>query len=248
MKSLFPAALIAALTLTASPPAAAERWPVPSTVAEAKAQMASGVRGTANWPSYRPATPPGNVRAEDMAELFGNRVMIAGVPDTRDPAYDEIKLIFISRDGRYIWCNDQEDIGRGWVEDPWAAEIRRIRGKVLPIFNTNTLNPSKPAFSPLYDGATGEIIWYTPYNGRWYDWNRGHLQTRLPAGTWDLCPGFPSAKELGVGINPHQTASSYRELIAQHPGTRVLRPDLVTPDVRNHYTESLDYYRQQFGK
>ena len=76
------------------------------------------------------------------------------------------------------------------------------------------------------------MVWYTLHRGRWWDWDNGHLQERLPAATWTLCPDFPPAEELGVGINHAQTAQSYREMLAQDPGRRVLRPDLVTTDVR----------------
>ncbi len=64
----------------------------------------------------------------------------------------------------------------------------------------------------------------------WHTWDVGHLQERLPAAVWTLCPEFPSAEELGVGINKNQTAVTYDKLLEQDPGRRVLRPDLITLD------------------
>ena len=67
-------------------------------------------------------------------------------------------------------------------------------------------------------------------NKTWVTWNVGHLQERLPRAVWTLCPDFPSAEELGVGVNEKQTAITYDRLIAQDPGKRILRPDLITLD------------------
>ena len=84
--------------------------------------------------------------------------------------------------------------------------------------------------SPLYDAATGDAVWYGPWRGRWRAWDIGHHQERLPAIIWTLCPDFPSASELGMGVNQLQTAVTYDALLAQDRGRRILRPDLVTPD------------------
>ena len=98
-----------------------------------------------------------------------------------------------------------------------------------PIF-ANGIRENPGWLSPLYDAATGEAIWYGPWRGRWRAWDIGHHQERLPAATWTLCPDFPSAEELGMGVNQLQTAVTYDALLAQDPGRRILRPDLVTPD------------------
>ena len=58
---------------------------------------------------------------------------------------------------------------------------------------------------------------------------QGHLQKNIPAVVYKVCPGFPSARSLGVGVNKRQTATSYRRLVAQDAGQRIKRPDLVTP-------------------
>ena len=231
--TIFIAALVAAALGITTPIEA--RDTIPRTVAEAKEQMAAGERFTSSWPYYR--DPPGNVRAEDYAELFGGTVMVSFGYSIETPGDDPVKIIFIGRDGRYEWCRFSSDSGRHkYTASRWAGIKRKLRRTgTTPIFTNGTLG--KPVrkyvwLSPLYDGETGETIWYSPQEGAhfWWDWNNGHVQKRLPAATWTLCPDFPSAEELGIGINHKQTAHSYSELLAQDPGRRVLRPDLVTPD------------------
>ena len=45
---------------------------------------------------------------------------------------------------------------------------------------------------------------------------------------YELYPDFPSPEEPGVEVNEAQTADRYDALVAQDPGQRILRPDLVT--------------------
>ena len=209
---------------------------VPMTYAEAAAQLdAATPRTDANWPSHH--SPPGNVRAENFQALFSDTVMISRIFYVAEPGFDEMKIIFIGADGRYVWCSANPEEGRFWHDHPWQPELRTIGGKLAPIFNPHSGETGNGGLSPLYDGATGKIVWYTLIMGRWWDWDRGHLQKRLPAVTWDLCPGFPSAEELGVEVNAAQTATTYDALIAQNPGTRILRPDLITPNAIATYNE-----------
>jgi len=229
--------LVAATCLATALPASA-RDPVPRTLEEAKARMATAERFTRSWPGHR--HPPGNVRVEDYMELFGDRVMVSSTHDRLAPGRDDVKIIFIGRDGRYEWCTFTARYeGREYVESLWEPDVIRRRGREFPVLANGRVG-QKPwqyaVLSPLYDGATGGIVWYTLTRGMWWDWNDGHLQERLPAVTWTLCPDFPSAEELGVGVNTAQTAIGYADLVAQDPGRRVLRPDLVTPDVARRVT------------
>ena len=182
--------------------------------------------------------PPGNVRAEDMVELFGNTVMvidrareyskIESVPD------HALKVVFIGRNGRYAWCAYNNDFEYFFADHIWAPIKREHRGRLSPRLDANIKDNKHSGLSPLYDGATGQTIWYghfkRPGPDPWIDWNIGHLQERLPRAVYTLCPDFPPAEELGVGINEKQTAITYDALIAQDPGRRILRPDLITPD------------------
>ena len=119
------ATALAAAALAAAAPAEA-RDPIPRTVAEAKAQMAAAERYTASWPYYR--DPPGNVRAEDYRKLFGGRVMISRKYYWKWPDRDDVKIIFIGRDGRYEWCSLYSRDGHHTYREPqapptlWRAE------------------------------------------------------------------------------------------------------------------------------
>ena len=179
--------------------------------------------------------PPGNVRAEDMRELFNNRVMLAdaarefsriGAPD------HALKVIFFGRDGRYAWCSYGEGVKYFFADHVWAPVKVKHDGQLFHRLDGHIHNDNHDGHSPLYDGATGQLVMYARGGPRktWVDWNVGHLQERLPRAVWTLCPDFPSAEELGVGVNEAQTAITYDRLIEQDPGRRVLRPDLITPD------------------
>ena len=220
------AALALSLTLPTSQAVADPSWP--ASVAEARAQIFGGGRR----PSYR--IPPTNVRAEDYRALFGDTVMvIPGNKDGKDSVpKNALKFVFIGRDGRYVWCYIRTD-GEYHTSDVRWRPLKIRRGKVVyPLFDNDAEKQKLRGLAPFYDAATGEAIWYTRWyrDKRWWDHNVGHHQERLPASTWTLCPDFPSAEELGVGINHKQTALTYDKLIAQDPGRRILRPDLVTPN------------------
>ena len=56
--------------------------------------------------------PPGNVRAEDMYELFAGNVLVVdkgGKYSTVGAANHALKVIFLGRDGRYVWCAYDEN-------------------------------------------------------------------------------------------------------------------------------------------
>lgn len=200
---------------------------LPQTVAEAKAfiMRTRGRKGVSD--------APGNVRAEDYAALFGDTVFVInnGRPETGyGLPLNRTGVIFIGADGRYVWCKMNDEGKSRTIRHRWAPEKRAFGPGLTPIFNPNAEGRKLGGLSPLYDGATGEAIFYTPNDGVWWDWNVGHLQERLPASTWTVCPDFPGAEEIGVGVNAKQTATTYPELLAQDPGRRILRPDLVTPN------------------
>jgi hypothetical protein len=75
-----------------------------------------------------------------------------------------------------------------------------------------------------YDAATGDLTDYWYKSLKWWEATTGHLQTEIPAVTWELCPDFPSAKSLGARVNEKQTAKFYNDLVAQDAGKRVRKP------------------------
>ena len=212
-----------AAVLAFTPPLAAQS--PPKTTADGLARLAQVPRE-----SY--SRPPGNVRGEDYLALFGNTVMITGIhmkARVKDPLYN-MKVIFMGADGRYVWCSESRSGTRYTYRNEWVGLRRRMAAGWTPLVQTGADKNGKGRNSPLYDGETGQIIWYSLYHGRWWDWDTGHLQARVPAAVYTLCPDFPSPEELGVGLNAKQTATNYPALLAQDPGRRILRPDLVTPN------------------
>ena len=182
--------------------------------------------------------PPGNVRAEDMRPLFDNNVLVISFgreSSTVGAPNHALKIIFIGQDGGYHRCDYEGKGGKLtyiYDKDHWAPVKVKHAGTLSHRLDPAINNDNIQGLSPLYDGATGQIVWYARGGPRntWHTWDPGHLQERLPRAVWTLCPDFPSAEELGVGVNEAQTAITYDRLIEQDPGRRVLRPDLITPD------------------
>ena len=177
--------------------------------------------------------PPGNVHVEDMYELFAGKVQVVdrGGKTSKVPGVinHAIAVVFYGKDQRLTWCSYGSTSDYYHRVNNWAPKTLKHKKFRIPVLDPVTERAS-PGLSPLYDGNTGQIIWYT-YPGhqrRWFTWDPGHLQERLPAAVYTLCPDFPSPKELGVRVNKKQTAVTYDKLLEQDRGQRVLRPDLIT--------------------
>ncbi|WP_419739498.1 hypothetical protein [Ruegeria sp.] len=178
--------------------------------------------------------PPGNVRAEHMWPLLAGKVMLvdagrkySSVPGVVDHA---LMVVFMGPQGRNVWCvyGDTSDY---YHRDQKWAPIRWKHGETyFPQLHPAIGEDKRPGLSPVYNGETGQIVFFTHRQPGWSTRSVGHLQERLPAAVWTLCPEFPSAEELGVGVNKNQTAVTYDKLLEQDPGRRVLRPDLITLD------------------
>ena len=175
---------------------------------------------------------PGNVRAEDIAALFAGKVLVidrgrnfSKVPGIVDHA---LKVVFIGRDQRYIWCSYDSESNYWTRKDKWSPVKVLHDGLLWPRFDPAFENDRLHGLSPLYEAESGRIVFYRYRNKTFHPWNPGHIQERLPAAVYTLCPDFPSPEELGVKVNSKQTAVTYDKLLEQDPGRRVLRPDLVT--------------------
>lgn len=88
-----------------------------------------------------------------------------------------------------------------------------------------------------YDGKTSGLTTFIASKNRWWEADVGHLQARLPAVTWEICPDFPSAKSLGTTVNTKQTSRRYFDLLRQDPGKRILRPQYVNENAHEWLTE-----------
>lgn len=210
----------------------------PKTVAEAKEQL-EAYRGSAPFPPNY-LQQPGNVRVDGLRELLAGSVLVSEktlfAPSRKDK---RLQIVFTGADGRVASCQ-YERIRHGMAVYRWSwrpGKLRSRDGMLRPVVHWNSRsyggNRGGP-LSVLHDGATGETFMHFsvgPRHWRWLQWFGGHLQERLPAVTWTLCPDFPSAEKLGVEINLAQTALVYEELVAQDPGRRIRRPDLLTANI-----------------
>ena len=229
---LRPLALAAAFVAAAAPGTLAHpegRDQLPRTYAEAVIPMEK--KEWVREPKFR--HPPGNLRAEDMYELFAGNVLMVDWGrkySAIDAPNHALKVIFLGPDGRYHRCDYNNDVAYLYRKNSWAPSKVKHRGRYSPRLDPAIHNDNHNGLSPLYDGETGRIVHYRHRNSTWHTHDPGHLQERLPRAVWTLCPDFPSAEELGVGVNEKQTAITYDKLLEQDPGQRVLRPDLITLD------------------
>ena len=179
--------------------------------------------------------PRSNVRTEDLRELFANHVEVMTYTIQRGRPL--ISITYYNPDGRVMDCITMPGGGGDYSGGlRWSAQtLRGPDGQVWPFLSYDYEGRSRPGIvgsSPIYDAGTGELAMFT-YNkvhaAGWTSAGVSHLQKRLPRAVYIVCPDFPAPGALGIGVNEAQTATTYSELVAQDPGRRVLRPDLVTP-------------------
>ncbi len=242
MKSTTPlAAATLAAAMLAGVATAAEP-PLPETVSEAKTRFEAHNIDRLFPESPRYPYPPANVRGESLRELLAGTVSVSRDTGFYEPVRD-LQIAYTGHEGQAVTCQLAGKFGaqmfRRWS---WAPGRERAEdGTVRPIVlrQPRTAGPREGLWSLLHDGETGEVVWHVrdpgvfggTFSSSWVQRHSGHLQERLPAATWTLCPDFPSAEELGVGVNHAQTATSYDRLVAQDPGRRIRRPGLVSEDV-----------------
>ena len=238
MKSATP---LAAALLAAAIPAGgvhAAEPPAPTSVAEAKALFESHNRDRLLPRGPEHSVPPANVSAEDLGELLAGSVSVSRDVEFNKPERD-LHIVFTGSDGDVVTCH-LDGVGSPVKRWSWApGSVRGDDGTVWPVvrWQARTRGGGKGPLSLLHDGETGEVVWHSDPEGwnltgrlAWVQRFNGHLQERLPAATWKLCPDFPSAESLGVEVNSAQTATDYGRLVAQDPGRRIRRPDLVSAD------------------
>ncbi|MDE0698586.1 MAG: hypothetical protein OXH76_22430 [Boseongicola sp.] len=250
------AATLAAAILAGGASAAEPQ--LPKTVAEAKAQLKAG-----GGPQEHPV-PPGNVRNGALNELLAGSVTVSRHPDLESLLpRRSLKIVWTGRDERVETCSQLLPVAPPMALR-WSWSTGKVRigdGVVQPVVlmlgRTPMIRNDAGVFSVLHDGETGEIAWHDWKRSLFGDWRQeyiGHLQERLPAATWTLCPDFPSAEELGADVNRAQTAIAYDALVAQDPGRRIRRPDLLAKGVEEDGSlegwigEILDIWREADGR
>lgn len=162
-----------------------------------------------------------NVSAEDLPQLIYKKVWIRYDPDT--DAFGA--SVFFEKD-RYVLCGGDRKTGYfGWASVVFDNKPAKER---YPLWQETDPNGDVGYGAFKYIANTGQFIAYLAQRPFWWESGPGHLQTEIPAAIYELCPDFPSAASLGLKVNTRQTSTKYSEMIAQDPGNRVRRPDLVT--------------------
>lgn len=181
----------------------------------------------------------GNVEAGDMYTLLAGNVLVRQLEDAdRHPA-DVMTLqvsVFLP-DGTSVNCAafdgyvDGVAARSGWK--PVTIEHKGDRER-YPLLEVEAADGTSYGLLK-YDGATGAYDIFGSIRGKWRHVLTGHIQSDIPAAVYSMCPDFPSAESLGTRVNTKQTSTNYRAMVAQDPGKRVLRPDLVSDNIPERY-------------
>lgn len=171
-----------------------------------------------------------NLLPEDASELFSDVVFVHQFESGQRGGETEVTVTHFSASGESVECRVIPSRTYVWtaVIEPYWVESERQRAS-WPATRYNRTDGTTGVQSYQYNGETGQLTGFTYQSPFWWEGRVGHLQYDLPAMVYTVCPDFPSAASLGVEVNAAQTALTYDALVAQNPGRRVLRPDLVTP-------------------
>ncbi len=165
------------------------------------AALAVGLTGCA---SAGPMVGPSSHDAAGLRALLADRVEVDYYAAAR--GWGLRTVVNVGTMGHFCVQDGLTGFGRyftaAWTTRPAGAEFRAV---------------VTPADKPLgqrvqYDAVTGQLV--TGSRARGVLWI-GHLQETIPLAVYSLCPRFP---DLGFEVNLKQTATDYRELVAQDPG------------------------------
>ncbi len=190
-------------------------------------------------PSYRPDEIFQNVAAEHVRPLLANTAWVSSL--WHDKASDQggyVRIVWHGADGREHGClTSFEGVsGSAWVATYSGRIIDRRSQNVRHPLKEKVFEGERGYQLLRYNGETGELTtWLGGAQRRWWKGDVGHLQARIPAVTWEICPDFPSAESLGAEVNTAQTSRYYRQLLAQDPGERILRPQYVNEHAHEFY-------------
>jgi hypothetical protein len=191
-------------------------------------------RESYSWKSFK-----GNLDANGIDELIQGSVFVGYFQDQNRPGIkqrDSIIVSAVDRSGKTFdcaWLDDTEGhshnkfVTRGST----FTQANRIRLDRFGVADIGS-NIENGGSIPIYNAKNGGFQTFIFHKRKWWENETGHLQKNIPAVTYELCPDFPKASSLGMGVNKKQTAKLYTELVKQHPGARILRPDLITDQTR----------------
>ena len=167
-----------------------------------------------------------NVKAEHVQPLLGGTAFVSEMDFDGD---GEVAVYWFGTDGMGVSCQGTPSLGKDYGIAQWefsgVVQTNKYLRTQLPVVQFYKNGQKKGVEHISYDASTGALTNYWYQNLRLWEMRTGHLQTELPAVTWELCPDFPSAKSLGARVNKKQTAKYYLDLIKQDPGKRVLKPE-----------------------
>ena len=189
-----------------------------------------------------------NIDKPDLPKLIVGKAFVAQHGYYKLLKNGEAFVTYFTKD-KVIECTFYDSTGWEQLIRPWVSIYSNnesyellyplmVRGDVEDTTNRHFSNFQ-------YNGKTGtltELSFKRKYGHKWWEQLVGHLQEGIPASVYDVCPDFPSAKSLGTFVNTKQTATAYLEILAQDPGKRVLRPDLVTKKTIKPYDPTLPKY------
>ena len=172
-----------------------------------------------------------NVKAEHVQPLLGGTAFVSHVDYENmgnTSSGGTLSIAWYDTNGNRYLCQGypQKGISYSWGSRGFGGIVReskylRARHPLVQFKNKGKMTGREMI---RYDAATASFTNYWYQNYRWWEMRTGHLQSELPAVTWELCPDFPSAKSLGARVNKKQTAKFYNDLVRQSPGKRVKKP------------------------
>ena len=173
-----------------------------------------------------------NVKAEHVQPLLTGTAYISHIdyegPGKTSSSGGEVAIYWHSANGLRTTCIGTPSKGNAYGIGQWKFQGIQRNSKYLkaqhPLIQFARNGKTTGHELIRYDASTGALTTYWYQKLRWWEMDKGHLQTELPAVTWDLCPDFPSAKSLGARVNKKQTAKFYLDLVRQDPGKRVRKP------------------------
>ena len=184
-----------------------------------------------------------NIAAEHVKPLLRNTAWVAHWENGEGMLPDGgfVRIVWYDEDGTEHGCLQDSRNGEtgGWDYGEYSGVDIELKSRAVRYpLKKATYDNGKTWYQLLrYNGETGELTTFVDRRGRVWEADVGHLQARLPAVTWEICPNFPSAKSLGTKVNKKQTSRFYFELLRQDAGKRILRPQYVNENAHEWLTE-----------
>jgi hypothetical protein len=181
----------------------------------------------------------GNVEAGDMYTLLAGNVFVRQLEDADKHSSDvtTLQVTYYAKDGTTFACAAYDGYVDGITGSakwkPIIVDERRDAEK-YPLLEIVAVDGTGYSLVK-YDALSGTANFFGSIRGKWRHGMTGHIQSDIPAAVYSMCPDFPSAESLGTRVNTKQTSTNYRAMVAQDPGKRVLRPDLVSDNIPERY-------------